>query len=170
MTNNLPVSHAGRGSGLEALLNLAHQLYRARELAWIEHNHVAGIWRGRGAGRKPVFTPVSRQSAPDYYGCFRGRFLAFDAKEIRGRSAWRLDKRYAHQLERLQAIAAARGVAWFAVERIGSGQLWLLRIWPGCEWPVIDFAEAPNADMLKIARNEDGYYDWLPLVRSAWFV
>jgi hypothetical protein len=159
-----PVPKGGRGRKLEALLIHTHQIYWDREHVIVEHNQLPGRWLGKGR-----FVPAPQSKSVDFHGVDRGRPLVFDAKECR-KPRWRLDTRYAHQFDRLCRFALARAIAWFAVEDVRHSILWLLRIWPQSEWPVIDFAEAPNADMLKIARNEDGWYDWLPAVRSAWFV
>jgi penicillin-binding protein-related factor A (putative recombinase) len=157
------IPHAGRGSALERTLELAHQVYRDRDLVWIRHNRTAGAWRGKR------FVPMPDKSAPDYYGCLRGRFLAFEAKECRD-TRWLLKTNSAHQLGRLQALAVARAVAWFAVEEVRARELTLVRIWPDSPRPAFDFRAPLEPDMLRLPLGPEGFYDWLPLVRSAWFV
>jgi hypothetical protein len=123
---------------------------------------VAGSWRGKR------FVPMPDKAAPDFYGCDRGKFLAFEAKECR-KPRWRLDKRFGHQVERLRRLALARATAWFAVEDVPARVLWLLRIWPQSDWPVLDFrSPASSPDLLRLAADPDGLYDWLPAVRTKW--
>jgi penicillin-binding protein-related factor A (putative recombinase) len=166
-----PVSHANRGRGLESVLDLAHDLYWKRERVLVRHYGIAGRYFPGSAG-KPRFAAFPKDQQPvDYHGCDRGRLMVFDAKEDRsGSRRWSLDKRYAHQYERLRAWAGCGALAWFAVEAVTREALFLLRIRPNSPWPVIDFALAlADSDLLLIRPNDEGYYDWLPVVRATWF-
>lgn len=166
----LPVSHANRGRGLESVLDLAHDLYWKRERVLVRHYGIAGRYFP-GSGTKPRFAAFPKDRQPvDYHGCDRGRLIVFDAKEDRsGADRWRLDKRYEHQYDRLRAWASAGALAWFAVERVALQRLFLLRIRAGSEWPVLEYAgSAMGSDLLVVLPNDEGYYDWLPMVRQHW--
>ena len=163
-------SQADRGRSLEKTLNHTHQLYWDRHRVWVRHNRIAGMWRGRGPGRKARFTPAPDKTAPDFYGCDRGRFLAFDSKEVKkeGSRRWLLDKRFLHQAERLRFLAAAGALAWFAVEHTSAGKLYLLRMYPDSPRPAVDFGPPLDDALLVVRKNEDGWYDWLQAVRTFW--
>ena len=92
------------------MLAFVHAGYWNRQRVWVRHNGIAGVWRiDRRTGQR-VFTPISREAAPDYYGCVDGRFVAFDAKTTDHNARWRLDKERAHQYQLMLDLASAGAV------------------------------------------------------------
>lgn len=172
-------SFAYRGTGLEGLLDLAHDLYAKRGLALIRHYHLAGRYRGGRQGSALVALPKEQQPV-DYHGCIAGRMVVFDAKETKDRVEWSLDRRYSHQVDRLLAWSRFGALAFFAVECKPRSILYLVRVmmldrvsasdWlaPAIPWPRCDF-EIPDgrdpAGMVVVPANTEGYYDWLPAVQ-----
>lgn len=162
-------SPSHRGRGLEAALDLAHDLYWKRERILIRHYGISGRWFGGHPGEPPRFVSFPKDQQPvDYHGCLRGRLVVFDAKQEKRGNRWRLDKRYAHQHERLQSWAASGAIAFFAIEAVSRRRLFLLRIRPESPWPALDFAAPLHSDVLVVRPNEEGYYDWLTLIRLHW--
>ena len=164
----MPTSHAHRGSGIEAALRLTHELYWNRERVLVRHYGISGRWFGSGSRFVPF--PKAEQP-PDFDGCVAGRKVVFDAKEHRATTpTWSLDKRYAHQLIRLQDWAAAGALAFFAVEVPGRSILFLVRIHPDSAWPKVAF-DAVDKHVLAVPMTWDGgysgLYDWLSAVREA---
>jgi penicillin-binding protein-related factor A (putative recombinase) len=155
----------GRGRSLEKILEHSHLQYWISDRVWIHHNRIAGMWRGKGR-----FVPAPDKSAPDFYGCDRGRFLAFDAKEVKkeGAKRWLLDKRFLHQSARLRDLAAAGALAFFAVEHTAAGRLYLLRMYPDSPRPAVDFGPPLDDALIVVRKNDDDWYDWLPAVRAGW--
>lgn len=169
MPTDLPVSKAHRGMGLEAMLNFGHQLYLNRnDDVMVEHNGTRGKFIGQARG-KPKFVPHGSKSAPDYYGCIDGRFIAFDAKTTRNKTRWNLDLRSEHQHLKLLDWSAAGAVCWFAVEFKLTDTLYLFRVDHRYE-PVRPSVKLPPAVDLRIitCAMTAGWYDWLPLVRFGW--
>ena len=154
------------GASLEALLTFTHNLYWNRYQIWIEHNGISGVWRSGRAGKR--FTPVSREAAPDYYGCVGGRFVAFDAKSTKNKTRWRLHADYGHQFERLQKIHVAGGVAFFFVECRHHKFSLLLRVTDEMDWPVVSFSEPLGSDVAFVTLNTEGFYDWALQVPQSW--
>jgi recombination protein U len=152
------------GSSLEDLLTFTHRLYWNRHQVWVEHNGISGAFH-INRGRR-VFTPQSRRSAPDYYGCIDGKFIAFDAKTTKNKTRWRLHADYGHQFERLMRIHEAGGVGFFAVEQRVAGRLWLLRVVDGMSWPVLVFDDDSTPS---VTPTVEQLYDWLPEVQK-WLV
>jgi len=163
------------GQSLEDLLDFAHLLYLNRGEAWVKHNEIRGRFRSRGGG-KAEFTPSPAKGAPDYYGCVDGRMIAFDAKSTGNKKTWMLDGRRVHQYLDLCEIAVAGGVCWFAVEHRLSQILYLARVqppFPDTEFmqrvPKLDFSRDVLPSNVITVAYEEGYYDWLSVVRANWF-
>ena len=157
------------GHSLEDVLAFTHAGYWNRQRVWVRHNGIAGVWRiDRRTGQR-AFTPISREAAPDYYGCVDGRFVAFDAKTTDHNARWRLDKERAHQYQLMLDLALAGAVCWFAIEQRSQQALHLLRIVPASPYPIVVFESLGLPDRLEIPWSDRaGGYDWLPLVRESW--
>jgi len=154
------------GAGLESALDFIHNLYWNRDKVWVQHNGIAGVWRGR-PGEERLFHPVSREAAPDYYGCIKGLFVAFDAKTTANVGIWRLKADQIHQRTRLVRLHEAGALTWFAVECREQNVLYL---YPPreIEWPSVDFKH-PDPGTLQVPWDERvGGYDWLRAVISNW--
>ena len=158
--------HAGRGMSLEAALDFVHELYWNRREILVRHYGVTGKWiRGHKGPRFVAFKKALQP--PDYDGCIEGRKICFDAKSVKNKHRWRLDKRYEHQWQRLRDWSAAKAVSFFAVESVLRRTLYLYRIWPYSPWPAFKFVDAPCADILAV-KDDGGVYDWLPVVEEDW--
>jgi len=156
------------GESLEEYLAFTHVLYWNRRKVWVQHNGISGRWRINKATHKPQFTPTSRIAAPDYYGCVKGRFVAFDAKSEQDMS-WRLPKEREHQFDTLRQLAAAGAICWFAVEQRPSQVMRLLRITPDSPWPAIRFRYHSLPECLEVSWSGlFGGYDWLAAVEAWW--
>jgi penicillin-binding protein-related factor A (putative recombinase) len=167
---------AYRGMGLEAVLDLAHDLYAKRGVALIRHYHLAARYRGGRQGASLVALQKDLQPV-DYHGCVAGRMVVFDAKETKDRVSWSLDRAYGHQIERLYAWSRFGALAFFAIECAPRHTLFLVRtqsevspfgtpvvpIWPRCDFEVA-VAHAV-AGMVIVPANSEGWYDWLPAVQ-----
>lgn len=164
MTRRASIDAQRVGASLEDLLTFTHILYWNRHHVWVDHNGIAGEFHMR-KGRR-VFHPVSRQAAPDYYGCVDGIFIAFDAKTTKNKTRWRLHKDYAHQFTRLKDIHQAGGVSFFAIEQRVTHTMWLLKVHNRMEWPKLSFDPQESELIPRIPLNDEGLYDWLPEARS----
>lgn len=162
-----------KGHSLEQLLNHTHNMYLAQGKAWVQHNGIAGTWHSGGKG-KPVFAPISREAAPDYYGCVGGKFVAFDAKSTTNKKYWRLHKKDGHQFDRLRTISQHGGVAFFLVEFLEVHEVRMLRIAPDSPWPKVFLTNKENretghgANFLSVLQDRNGLYNWLPWYLMGW--
>lgn len=154
------------GASLEALLTFTHGLYWSRHNIWIEHNGISGVFRSSRKGK--VFTPVSREAAPDYYGCIQGRFVAFDAKSTKNKTRWRLHADYGHQFERLQNIHKAGGLSFFFVECRVDKIAYLLRVTEEMQWPTLSFTDPLASGVAFTSLNTEGFYDWYTELPKTW--
>lgn len=165
-------SSANRGRKLEKRLDIIHNGYlNLRPPVVVRHYGHAG--RYVPGPSKPRFIPWKKTKQPvDYHGCIHGRLVVFDAKAVNDpkRKSWRLDGRYTHQLERLIQWASAKAIAFFAVEHALRSHLYLYRIYAGSEWPAFAFNDPITHDLLLVRANDEGLYDWLPVVLDAWVV
>ena len=163
--SNHPISSAHRGKGLENLLNFAHVNYFNRNTdVLVDHNGTRGHfinYRGR-----PKFLPHPSKSAPDYYGCIGGQFIAFDAKSTRNKTTWNLHTKSYHQWTKLLQWSRAGALCWFAVEQRLQDVLWLVSV----DFKTYNEADPPRirfdnpGDALAVPLD-GGWYDWLPTYR-----
>lgn len=163
------------GAVFESLMHFTHSTYRNRGQAMIEHNGVRGEWRSRGkAGRFFKAFPKTMQPC-DYHGAIDGRFVAFDAKTTGNKTSWSLGKAGAHQLQHIRQLVEVGGaVGWFAVEVRRLQKMLLRRVFKDTpdgavrfSFGVFDEVQVDYQGYL-IVDQENGMYDWLPLVRKHW--
>ncbi len=152
-------------------MNFAHERYlNTMDDARIEHNGTKGMFKSRGRG-KPVFVPSPSKSAPDYYGCIGGQFIAFDAKTTRNKKTWRLKTNSVHQYDKLLAWSAAGAHCWFAVEHVETRTLYMVKVHASRtvedRRPKINFPTPNDLSVLPCVAR-DGWYDWLPIIRFTW--
>ena len=170
MTDQVVLSPQASGQTLEGILDFAHSTYWNRSKVWVRHNHIPGVWRSRGKGKKQ-FTPHPDKAAPDYYACVAGQFVAFDAKTTRNKIRWRLMRDSKHQYFRLKDLAAAGSISFFAIEHKLEEVLYLLRIRAGIDWqndlPTMVFPGEEGTNLL-VVPTAGGWYDWLGPVREKW--
>jgi len=158
------------GQSLEYLLTFAHTRYADHGLAKIEHNGTMGRFI-KQAG-KLTMIPAAGGSAPDYYGSISGRMLAFDAKRVHTQGGWHLHRDRLHQFHKLQSWArVGQAVSFFAIEEARNSRLWLLRVTGEenpFELPGLRFNVEPGAGLLQVPMNQDGWYDYLPVLQYHW--
>ena len=69
--------HANQGKAFEALIELSNAFYARQKIAYVQKVHVKKIESGGS-----LIYP--EKSTVDYIGCWRGKFIAFDAKSTKG--------------------------------------------------------------------------------------
>lgn len=99
----VPTTHANRGKNLERAIRKLFESYAGRGVH-CQQNHPEQLFDGT----------ITRRHGFDFQIFYRGRFLAFDAKECAA-ARWPLDKAKLHQLKALLDIEANGGEGFFLV-------------------------------------------------------
>lgn len=121
------ISHTNRGLSLEQLIELSNQQYRRRGQAVV--HKVPTHWVPlRGHDGKISGAKAAEKATVDFLGCVAptGRIVAFDAKQNREPGRFPLDQRWSHEVEFLQDVARAGGIAFLLIEQIAAGRIYLV--------------------------------------------
>ncbi|MDX9776395.1 MAG: Holliday junction resolvase RecU [Petrimonas sp.] len=119
-----------RGLDFETDINTMNQRYRDTNRAIIYKKptpiKVGKIQHRSKAG--PLITEAyfEMPSTTDYNGIYRGRYIDFEAKETRNKTAFPFANLHAHQIEHLQQIIAHGGIGFLLVHFVVHQQVYLL--------------------------------------------
>lgn len=118
MTTLAP-SHANRGRTLELALEQSNGVYRERGIALV--HKVPTAWLPiRGSSGKIITAKVDEPACVDFLGVYRGRAIAFDAKETR-KERWPVSAVTGLQLRWLEDWDRAAGVGFLVVQYVLEG-------------------------------------------------
>ncbi len=113
-------SYAGRGMGLQELVNQANKQYH--QLG------IASIWEfGAEAKWIPGGRLIPKEGTVDFIGLWQGRGLAFDCKET-AEDALPAANVKTHQVEFLMDFTKAGGIAFLLVAYTGPGRFFVVPI------------------------------------------
>ena len=123
-------TRAGRGEPFEHLITMANAQYAAKGIACVHKVPTAWVPIRRGA--EFVAAKVTEKASVDFLGAYRGRPIAFDAKEESGRRiSW--SRVEPHQAAFMDNWTAAGGVSfvlvWFKGQAGGSERFVLVPWW-----------------------------------------
>src|SRR3972149_6913341 len=100
--------HADRGKAFEALIELSNAYYARQKIAYVQKVHVKKIESGGS-----LIYP--EKSTVDYIGCWRGKFIAFDAKSAKGDKIPMKNIKI-HQYNYLENISNNGGLGFFLIQ------------------------------------------------------
>jgi penicillin-binding protein-related factor A (putative recombinase) len=158
--------HANRGRFFEEYLHHLHARYRQQGRARIDfiptptrpHNSQGGV----------AWVPV-RKGTVDFVGVLAGGcFVAFDAKTTRNSRSWRVKTSRrspgndtTHQWEYLADVHELGGLAFYLVYAEPLDRVFVaLMPFPVGERQLF-------AEMIEVAKDENGWWDWLSAVEQA---
>ena len=95
--------YANRGKGLERAIRILFESYQSRGIH-CQQNHPEQLFDGT----------ITHKHGFDFQILYRGKFIAFDAKECAS-NTWPLDKAKMHQLKALLDVEQNGGEAFFLV-------------------------------------------------------
>ena len=114
------VDYAGRGMGLQELVNQANEQYR--QLG------IASIWEfGTEAKWIPGGRLILKKGTVDFIGLWQGRGLAFDCKET-AEDALPANNVKTHQVEFLMDFSQAGGVAFLLIAYTEPGRFFVVPV------------------------------------------
>lgn len=114
-----------RGSAFEELINRQNELYLDRDVAYVQK--IATPVRVLETQKRGTFKGVFTQSTVDYVGVFRGRGIAFDAKETK-KPSLPLSSIKPHQIDFLKRFDACGGIAFFLVSFVQEFEFFAIPI------------------------------------------
>ena len=129
-SEHLIISHKNRGMTLESELNLSNEYYKEIDKAFIykkptpiKITKVDYPSRDKAVIKEAFFTIPS---TTDYNGLYREKYIDFEAKETRSKTAFVLENIHPHQIEHLKNINNHSGIAFLIVRFTLLNETYLL--------------------------------------------
>ncbi|QZE12575.1 Holliday junction resolvase RecU [Mycoplasma sp. Ms02] len=101
---------------LEQIINKTIEFYSKNKIAYIEKNCVPVNFKNvsKNEERIKVKGTIKQKSTVDYYGCYQGKFIAFEAKMTKSN---RLEKTSVktHQMNYLNKIEENGGIGFYVI-------------------------------------------------------
>ena len=119
--------YANRGMGLEDDINLSNEYYKINDIAYIYKKptpiKLVNVDYKKGLIKEAYFkTP----STTDYNGIYKGKYIDFDAKEVKGKDSFVLSNLHKHQLEHLIKVLEHGGISFIIVRFYINNKTYLL--------------------------------------------
>lgn len=113
------VSYKNRGMFLENLINLSNEYYINKDIAIIYKKptpiKILDVCYGNTKSKiinKAVF---EKPSTLDYNGIYKGKYIEFDAKECKNKTAFPLNNIKVHQVNHIEKIIKHGGIAFLII-------------------------------------------------------
>lgn len=120
------INYANRGMNLESDINETNNYYR--------ENNIALVYK------KPTPIKIIKMDYPykikegifitpstlDYNGVYKGKYLDFDAKEIKSKSSFPLSNIHKHQIEHIKKVILHKGISFIIVNFTSLNKIYLL--------------------------------------------
>ncbi|NQG98354.1 Holliday junction resolvase RecU [Streptococcus suis] len=124
------ISFANRGMTFEAAINDSNQYYLSRNLAVIHKKptpvQIVKVDYPQRSRAKIVEAYFRQASTTDYSGVFKGRYIDFEAKETRQKTAMPMKNFHQHQLEHMRMVLQQDGIAFVLLHFSTIGETYLL--------------------------------------------
>ena len=119
---------ANRGMNLEKDINLSNEYYKNKDIALISKRptpiNVVKVDYARGA--RIIDAYFEKQSTTDYNGVYKGRYIDFEAKSTLNKTSFPLSNIYLHQINHLENVLRAGGIAFFIIEFVVHKEIFLV--------------------------------------------
>lgn len=110
------VSFANRGMSFETAINASNDYYLAHGIAVIHKKptpvQIVKVDYPKRSRAKIVEAYFRQASTTDYSGVFKGRYIDFEAKETRQKTAMPLKNFHDHQIEHMKGVIAQDGICF----------------------------------------------------------
>lgn len=127
---NSKISYKNRGMTLESELNISNEYYREIDKAYIykkptpiKITKVDYPSRDKTVIKEAFFTIPS---TTDYNGLYKGRYIDFEAKETKSKTAFALTNIHPHQIKHIENIYNHNGIAFLIVRFTTLNETYLL--------------------------------------------
>lgn len=116
--NERSISHSNRGMDLESELNITNNYYKEKDIALIYKKPTPiGVVDVSYKNQKKIIEKAyfKEQSTLDYNGLYKGRYIDFDAKVTKNKTAFPLANIHKHQTEHIRGIIRHQGIAFLII-------------------------------------------------------
>ena len=122
------LSAANRGMSLEEDINLSNEFYKEQGVALITKRptpiNIVKVDYSKGARITDAY--FEKQSTTDYNGVYKGRYIDFEAKNTKSRTAFPLSNISEHQIIHLKNVIKHGGIAFFIISFELMNEVYLL--------------------------------------------
>ena len=122
------LSAANRGMSLEEDINLSNDYYREQGIALITKRptpiNIVKVDYSKGARITDAY--FEKQSTTDYNGVYQGRYIDFEAKNTKSKTAFPLSNISEHQIIHLKNVIKHGGIAFFIISFQMMNEVYLL--------------------------------------------
>lgn len=119
---------ANRGMNLESDINRSNEYYEINKIAFITKRptpiNIVKVDYSKGA--RIIDAYFEKQSTTDYNGVYKGRYIDFEAKSTLNKTSFPLSNIYIHQINHLENVIEAGGIAFFIIEFVAHGEIFLV--------------------------------------------
>lgn len=146
--NKILSSHANRGMDLENDINNTNSYYLDNDIA-IVYKKPTPIKVSKVNYNKnhTIITEAFYEmpSTTDYNGIYKGKYIDFDAKEVKNSSSFALPNLHAHQLKHLKRVKEHGGISFLIVRFYKNNITYLIEI-----DEIIDYINSENRKSIPI--------------------
>ena len=122
------LSAANRGMSLEEDINLSNEYYRDNGIALIHKRptpiNIVKVDYSKGARITDAY--FEKQSTTDYNGVYKGKYIDFEAKNTKSKTAFPLSNISEHQIVHLKNVLLHGGIAFFIISFQMLDEIYLL--------------------------------------------
>lgn len=146
--NKILSSHANRGMDLENDINNTNSYYLDNDIA-IVYKKPTPIKVSKVNYNKnhTIITEAFYEmpSTTDYNGIYKGKYIDFDAKEVKNSSSFALSNLHSHQLKHLKRVKEHGGISFLIVRFYKNNITYLIEI-----DEIIDYINSENRKSIPI--------------------
>ena len=122
-------NHSNRGMSLEYDLNITNEYYKNEDIAIIYKKPtpikvVKVEYLNKNAVIKEAF--FEKPSTTDYNGIYKGKYIDFEAKEVKDKSSFALTNIHKHQLEHIFSVNKHNGISFIIVRFVKCDETYIL--------------------------------------------
>ncbi len=149
--------YANRGMDLEYDINSTNKYYLDNNIAVIYKKptpiRVSKVSYKNNNSKIITEAFYEMPSTTDYNGIYKGKYIDFDAKEIKSKTSYALSNIHNHQLKHLEKVKEHGGIAFLIVKFTTNNIIFLIEI-----DKIIDFINNSNRKSIPISYfKENGY-------------
>ncbi|WP_298785907.1 Holliday junction resolvase RecU [uncultured Marinococcus sp.] len=122
-------SFANRGMTLEEDINESNEYYIARDIGIIHKKptpvQIVDVHYPKRSAARITEAYFKQASTTDYNGVFAGRYIDFEAKETRNKTAFPLQNFHDHQADHMHKVQKQDGIAFVLLRFAAHGETYL---------------------------------------------
>ena len=146
--NKILSSHANRGMDLENDINNTNSYYLDNDIAIVYKKPTPIKVSKVNYNKNHTIITESFYEMPsttDYNGIYKGKYIDFDAKEVKNSSSFALSNLHAHQLKHLKRVKEHGGISFLIVRFYKNNITYLIEI-----DEIIDYINSENRKSIPI--------------------